>query len=86
MKQDTIDAGREFDWGRTSTDYARYRSGYPPEFYELMQRLGIGLPGQRILDLGTGTGVLARAFAAQGADVTAVDLAANQIEQAHTKN
>ena len=29
-----IDAGKAFDWGRTSDDYAKYRDIYPKEFYE----------------------------------------------------
>ena len=68
MKNDDIDGGREFDWGRTSEEYAAYRQGYPPAFYAMLQALGIGTPEQRILDLGTGTGVLARAFAGSGAN------------------
>jgi SAM-dependent methyltransferase len=72
----------ECDWGKTSQDYAAYRTGYPESFYELLTALGIGTPGQRILDLGTGTGVLARAFAKRGALVTGVDIAANQIAAA----
>jgi 2-polyprenyl-3-methyl-5-hydroxy-6-metoxy-1,4-benzoquinol methylase len=48
----------------------------------VLAALGIGQPGQRILDLGTGTGVLARAFAKRGAVVTGVDIAANQIAAA----
>ena len=47
-----------------------------------MTGIGIGLQGQRILDLGTGVGFLALNFARQGADVTGVDIAACQIEQA----
>ncbi len=82
MKKTNIDNEREFDWGKTSQDYAAYRSGYPESFYEVLAALGIGRPGQRILDLGTGTGVLARAFAKRGAAVTGVDIAANQIEAA----
>ena len=82
MKRKHIDNEREFDWGKTSRDYAVYRSGYPESFYELLAALGIGRPGQRILDLGTGTGVLARAFASRGAVVTGVDIAANQIAAA----
>jgi cyclopropane fatty-acyl-phospholipid synthase-like methyltransferase len=75
----TIDEGRAFDWGRTSTDYAVYRPGYPASFYTVLQAVGIGRPGQHILDLGTGTGVLARAFAQQGAQiVTAQQLAAQE--------
>ena len=73
------DAGRIVDWGRTSADYAVYRPGYPASFFEHLKLLGIGLPGQRILDLGCGTGVLARVFAAQGCDVTGVDISPEQI-------
>ena len=84
MRRKGIDNEREFDWGRTSEDYAAYRSGYPDSFYEVLAALGIGTPGQRILDLGTGTGVLARAFARRGAVVTGVDVAANQIAAAES--
>ena len=82
MRFDDIDGGREFDWGRTSDEYAQFRPGYPKTFYDLLSSLGIGRAGQRILDLGTGTGVLARAFAARGATVTGVDIAENQIDAA----
>jgi SAM-dependent methyltransferase len=84
LKRKNIDNEREFDWGKTSQDYAAYRSGYPESFYEVLAALGIGRTGQRILDLGTGTGVLARAFAARGAVVTGVDIAANQIAAAES--
>ena len=82
MKLDSIDNRKEFDWGRTSADYSKYRPGYPEEFYDLMSRLGIGVPKQRILDLGTGTGVLARAFGKRGAIVTGIDIAKEQIDLA----
>jgi SAM-dependent methyltransferase len=80
--QHSIDDGREIDWGKASRDYSAYRPGYPEEFYELLAKLGVGVPGQRILDLGTGTGALARAFAARGAVVTGVDIAADQVREA----
>ena len=79
MKLTTIDNEREFDWGKTSQDYAAYRSGHPESFYEVLGALGIGKSGQQILDLGTGTGVLARAFAKPGAVVIGIDIAAYQI-------
>ncbi len=76
------DPGRSMDWGRTSADYARHRPGPPPAFYDRFRALGVGLPGQRILDLGTGTGELARQFARQGAEACGTDIAAPQIEMA----
>ncbi len=70
------------DWGLTAADYARHRPGPPLEFYERYRSLGVGLPGQHILDLGTGTGELARQFARQGAQACGTDIAAEQIEMA----
>lgn len=77
-----IDPGRTIDWGRTSADYARHRPGYPPSFHARLSALEIGRAGQRILDLGTGTGNLAREFARRGAVVTGVDVSTGQIEAA----
>lgn len=77
-----IDAGKAFDWGRTSTDYAKYRDIYPPEFYQKLLSLGLCTKGQRVLDLGTGTGVLPRNLYAYGAQFTGVDSSENQIAEA----
>jgi len=77
-----VDPGRIVDWGKTSDDYAQFRPGPPPSFYSKLTALGVGLPGQRILDLGTGTGVLAREFALNGAEVSGIDIASGQIEAA----
>ena len=79
MRLDGIDDGKAFDWGRASEAYARFRPGYPEDFYELLASLGVGLPGQRMLDLGTGTGVLAIVFARRGAHVTGVDISDRQV-------
>lgn len=70
------------DWGRTSGDYATYRSGPPDSLFERLDTLGVGRAGQRILDLGTGTGVMARGFARRGASVTGIDNAENQVAAA----
>ncbi|MGD9662300.1 MAG: class I SAM-dependent methyltransferase [Porticoccaceae bacterium] len=78
----TLDNGAAFDWGRTSESYARYRDVYPEAFYRKMQALGLATPGQQVLDLGTGTGVLPRNLAGCGARFVGVDAAAPQIEQA----
>ena len=78
----TIDSGKPFDWGRTSVDYAKYRDIYPPPFYERIVRRGLCLAGQRVLDLGTGTGVLPRNLYSYGAKWTGTDISPEQIEQA----
>lgn len=74
-----IDQGQKADWGRTARDYLRYRSGPPPSFYQKLAALGVGLEDQKILDLGTGTGFLARHFAAAGANAAGVDISEHQI-------
>ncbi len=76
------DPGRTIDWGQTSRDYAIFRPGPPPSFFHRLQAMGIGLPRQNILDLGTGTGALAREFAKQESVVSAVDVSKEQIEAA----
>lgn len=79
-----IDPGRVIDWGKTSHEYALYRPGPPDRFYDLLRTLGVGLSGQRILDLGTGTGVLARRFAASGACVAGIDVSPEQLRMARS--
>jgi SAM-dependent methyltransferase len=76
------DGDRIIDWGKTSGDYSTYRPGPPPSFYTRLAALSVGLPQQRILDLGTGTGVVARQFALQGAHVTGIDISEEQIAAA----
>ncbi|HEY0265201.1 MAG TPA: methyltransferase domain-containing protein [Rhizomicrobium sp.] len=70
------------DFGNAAADYARYRQGFPPEFYDRIATLGAGLPGQRVLDIGTGTGLAARAFAARGCVVTGLDPSAELLSHA----
>ncbi|HXG22851.1 MAG TPA: methyltransferase domain-containing protein [Methylomirabilota bacterium] len=70
------------DFGKTAQDYGRYRAGFPDELFTRLARFGIGLPGQRILDLGTGTGTLARGFARRGCMVTGLDPSTPLLEQA----
>jgi SAM-dependent methyltransferase len=82
LKSSKIDHSREFDWGKTSRDYSVYRTGYPAALFDVLAALGVGVAGQQILDLGTGAGALARAFAKRGAKVTGIDISASQIAQA----
>lgn len=72
----------QIDFGRAAEDYRRHRAGFPKCFYEELAMRGIGQPKQRILDLGTGTGTIARSLATQGADVTGIDLSPAMLAQA----
>lgn len=76
----------DVDFGRTARDYARYRTVFPAELFDRLAAADVGLPGQRVADLGTGTGVLARGFAAAGCLVTGVDVAPEMLEQAREQD
>ena len=77
-----IDAGKAFDWGKTSEYYAKYRDIYPTLFYQKIADRGLCVEGQCVLDLGTGTGVLPRNMYKYGAKWTGTDISPEQIEQA----
>lgn len=82
MQFSDIDNGKTFDWGNTSEDYAKYRDVYPDEFYQSIIDLGLCRDGQKVLDIGTGTGVLPRNMYRHGAKWIGTDISENQIEQA----
>ncbi|MBE6880124.1 MAG: class I SAM-dependent methyltransferase [Ruminococcaceae bacterium] len=82
MKLNHIDKGNAFDWGKTSEDYAKYRDIYPDEFYQKILERGVCEDGQKVLDIGTGTGVLPRNMYKYGAYWIGTDISENQIEQA----
>jgi SAM-dependent methyltransferase len=75
-------AGCSPDFGRTAADYAIHRAGFPAELLDRLAARGIAPSGARVVDLGTGTGSLARLFAGRGCVVTGVDIAAALLEQA----
>ncbi len=77
-----LDPGRHIDWSLTSADYAAHRPGPPARLYDMLALLGVGGPGQRLLDLGTGTGLVAREFARRGCAVSGTDIAPGQIDAA----
>ncbi|MBF8270445.1 MAG: Methyltransferase type 11 [Gammaproteobacteria bacterium] len=70
------------NFGAAAQDYAKYRAGFPDSFYDRLKVFGIGTPGQRVVDIGTGTGVLARGFAQRGCQVISVDPDDRLLEQA----
>ena len=61
------------DFGRTAADYGLHRAGFPSSMFERLATYGIGLRGHRIVDVGTGTGTVARGFALRGCEVIGID-------------
>jgi len=70
------------DFGKTASDYGRHRAGFPDEFFERLQTAGILRTGMHVLDLGTGTGTVARGLASRGCEMTGLDRSAPLMEQA----
>jgi SAM-dependent methyltransferase len=60
------------DFGKAAPDF-RFRAGYPSQLLDRLAPYGIDLPGQRVLDVGTGAGAMARMFARKGCRVTGLD-------------
>ncbi len=71
------------DFGKTAADYSRHRQGFPNQLFEMLSELEVIVPGARAVDLGTGTGSLARGLARRGATVTGVDPSTALTEEAH---
>lgn len=71
----------KIDFGNTAQDYAQYRAGFPAALFDRLAEFEVGLAGQRILDLGTGTGTLARGFALRECSVTALDIAGSLLRE-----
>ena len=70
------------DFGKTAADYGKHRAGFPPELFERLAAMGIVRAGMRTLDLGTGTGTVARSLAQRGCESTGLDRSAPLIEEA----
>lgn len=67
------DFGAKVQFGKTSGDYVTHRAGFPEAFFSALQQRGWAGAGQRALDVGTGTGTVARGLAGLGMDVTGID-------------
>ena len=80
MKLNYIDDGNEFDFGKVSDEYSKYRDIYPKSMYKKLISFGIGKKGQQILDLGSGTAVLPINLYHTGAEFTATDISENQVK------
>jgi SAM-dependent methyltransferase len=69
--------GATFD--TVADEYDRRRPTYPDELIDLACRAGALAPGDRVLELGCGTGQLTRSLVARGLSVTAVEPGQNLI-------
>ena len=74
--------GKQIDFGKTAGDYAKHRAGFPDAFFERLATMGIIRAGMKALDLGTGTGTVARGLARSGLEVTGLDKSTALMEQA----
>lgn len=82
-KLDSVrELGTKIDFGKTAGDYAKHRAGFPEEFFERLATMGVIRSGMKALDLGTGTGTVARGLAARGLEVTGLDKSTALMEQA----
>ena len=81
-----IDNGNSFDWGKTAKNYALSRNIYPQEFWNDLHLCGVGKDKQKILDIGTGTGILPLNMIKFGGKYTGVDLSSEMIKQAKSLN
>jgi SAM-dependent methyltransferase/quercetin dioxygenase-like cupin family protein len=70
------------DFGVAADDYATHRRGFPRELLRRLQAHGVGLPEQDVVDLGTGTGSLARLFAEAGGRTIGLDVSPAMIASA----
>ena len=72
----------DVNFGRTASDYGRFRAGFPDALFARLQDSGVIRPGLRVLDLGTGSGSLGRGFARRGCAVVGLDLSPDLIAEA----
>jgi SAM-dependent methyltransferase len=72
----------QIDFGKTASDYGRHRAGFPEQFFKRVFTTRLIRPSQRLLDLGTGTGTVARGMALRGCTVTGLDPSVSMTEQA----
>jgi SAM-dependent methyltransferase len=71
-------------WGARAQDWAANEDQQTPTYEEAIRRVGIG-PGQRVLDVGCGSGVFVRLVAERGARAFGVDASEALIELARSR-
>lgn len=61
------------NFGKAAEDYGTFRVGFPESIFDRLAEFNVGTPDDTVVDLGTGTGTLARGFARRGCKVIGVD-------------
>ena len=61
------------NFGATAQDYGRWRAGFPQSFFKRLFSDNWVEAGNAVLDLGTGTGTIARGLALRGCHTTGLD-------------
>ncbi|MGI9237763.1 MAG: class I SAM-dependent methyltransferase [Woeseiaceae bacterium] len=61
------------NFGKAADDYGTFRAGFPDSIFDRLAEFNIGIQDQAVIDLGTGTGTLARGFARRHCKVIGVD-------------
>jgi ubiquinone/menaquinone biosynthesis C-methylase UbiE len=72
------------DFGKTASDYAQHRAGFPDRFFDRLFQDGLVTKTDRVLDVGTGTGTVARGLAQRGCAVTGLDPSRALLDQARS--
>jgi SAM-dependent methyltransferase len=80
--KEIFEFGKGVDFGPTAKDYREFRAGFPDSFFQQLSIRGLARERERALDLGTGTGTLARGLARLNLSVVGVDPAAELIAEA----
>ncbi|MDJ0751518.1 MAG: class I SAM-dependent methyltransferase [Woeseiaceae bacterium] len=70
------------NFGKAAEDYGKYRAGFPDSIFDRLAEFDIGKRHHFVIDLGTGTGTLARGFALRGCRVIGVDPDPRMLSQA----
>ncbi len=74
--------GKTIDFGKTASDYRNFRAGFPPEFFDTLWAKNYISSHQTALDIGTGTGTVARGLAQKGLVVSGLDPAQALLDEA----
>lgn len=69
-------------FGNVAKYYAKYRNDLPVQLFETLIKREIDFKGKKVVDLGSGTGVLSRALQDRGAFVVGVEPSAELIKEA----